>query len=66
MEVYEEYSGDVLFYKLDISKYAEVAQRYRVTSTPTLIYFKAGEEVERQDAFPSKEEIIKVIEEIRR
>jgi thioredoxin 1 len=65
-EVAGEYGEEVLFYRLNIEEHAEKAREYNVTSTPTLIFFKGGGEIARLDAFPSKEEIIEVIKEIRR
>ena len=46
-EVSEELSGKVKFGKLDIDKSHGTAKTYHVTSVPTLILFKDGEEVNR-------------------
>ncbi|MCB1107180.1 MAG: thioredoxin [Chlamydiia bacterium] len=46
-EVAGELSGKVKFAKLDIDKSHATAKNYHVTSVPTLILFKDGEEVNR-------------------
>jgi thioredoxin-like negative regulator of GroEL len=65
-EVSELYAGKLSFYRVNVSRFPEIAQKYNIMNTPTLVYFKEGREVARQDSFPSKEEIIEVIEKIRR
>ncbi len=46
-EVAKELSGKVKFGKLDIDKSHVTARTHQVTSVPTLILFKDGEEVNR-------------------
>lgn len=46
-EVAEELSGKVKFAKLDIDKNHVTAKAHQVTSVPTLVLFKDGEEVNR-------------------
>lgn len=46
-EVSEEMKGKAAFGKLDIDKSHKIAGNYQVTSVPTLILFKNGEEVNR-------------------
>ncbi len=46
-EVSQELSGKVKFGKLDIDKSHVIAKTHQVTSVPTLILFKDGEEVNR-------------------
>ncbi|AGO13466.1 AaceriACL131Wp [[Ashbya] aceris (nom. inval.)] len=35
------------FYKVDVDAAAEVAQKYQITSMPTILYFKNGEAVDK-------------------
>jgi len=51
------YQKKVLIAKLDIDKSPGITSRYRVTSVPTLILFKDGEEVDRISGFVSEEEL---------
>lgn len=46
-EVAKDLSGQVQFGKLDIDKSHVTAKAYHVTSVPTLILYKDGEEVNR-------------------
>lgn len=46
-KVAEELKGQVKFGKLDIDKNHMTAQNHKVTSVPTLILFKDGQEVNR-------------------
>ena len=61
-EVYE----NVEFYKVNVDESQECAMRYGVTAMPTLIFFKNGEEVERQIGFLSKEELAKILDDFDR
>ena len=38
--------------------------RYGITAMPTLVFFKNGEEIEREVGFLSKEKLEKIIEEL--
>ena len=42
-----EFKGRVGFGKVDVDKNYELAQRFRVMSIPTMIFFKNGEQVDR-------------------
>ena len=48
--------------KMDIDKNAGISSRYKVTSTPTLILFKDGEEQDRTVGFISEEELISYLD----
>ncbi|MBS7615682.1 thioredoxin [Candidatus Bathyarchaeota archaeon] len=52
-----EYSGKVLFGKLNVDENPETAERFQVFSIPTLIIMKSGEEVERIVGFAPKSQI---------
>jgi len=46
-EVAKEMENKVLFGKVDIDKEINLASKYQVTSIPTLILFKEGQEIDR-------------------
>ncbi len=46
-ELAEENSGSIKVFKLDIDKNPDAAQKYGVSSIPTLMVFNGGEVVER-------------------
>lgn len=60
----DEIFDNVEFFKVDVDETQECAVRYGVTAMPTLIFFKNGEEIERQVGFLEKEELSKIIEEL--
>lgn len=62
-ELDEKYEN-VEFFKVDVDETQECAVRYGVTAMPTLIFFKNGEEVERQVGYIEKEELAQIIEEL--
>ena len=43
-----EYDGRALVAKLNADDYPEILQHYGIMGIPTLIYFKGGQEVDRQ------------------
>lgn len=57
-EVADEMNGDAYFAKIDIDQSMEIAQEYRVTTVPTVIFFKDGVEVKREIGFMPKEKIV--------
>ena len=56
-----EMSDKVEFAKIDIDKSLELAQKYKISSVPTMIIFKNGKEVQRMVGFKPKEQIRKKI-----
>jgi len=56
-DIAPKYQKRILMAKLDIDKNPGIASRYRVTSVPTLILFKDGEEVDRISGFMPEEEL---------
>ncbi|MBT4122055.1 thioredoxin [bacterium] len=54
-ELSEEYDGKVKIATLDIDENQELAQKYQVSSVPSLVIFKDGEEVERMMGLQPKE-----------
>ncbi len=55
-ELAEEFQGKAEFLQLSIADNMRW-EDYDIRNTPTLLYFANGEEMERQDFFPSREEI---------
>src|SRR3972149_10782373 len=50
-----DYQGKVAFFKIDVDKTPDLAQKYQVMSIPTTILFKNGAEVGRAIGFSGKE-----------
>lgn len=61
----KKYNEKLDIYKVNVDESQEAAIRYGVTSVPTLIFFKDGEEIERQIGYIEEEELSKLIEEIK-
>ncbi|MCC8076900.1 MAG: thioredoxin [Oscillospiraceae bacterium] len=59
-ELSEEYSGKIMFGKVNVDEQPELAAAYRVRSIPTLIYFKSGEVMETSVGVVPKDEIEKM------
>lgn len=57
-EVVKEVEGKARIMKLNVFECPEIAQKYRVPATPTLIIFKNGEPVERAVGLRPKQAII--------
>ncbi len=50
-------------YKVNVDDNHELAKKFGVMSIPCVIYFKDGEEVNKQIGFAPKEEILKMLED---
>ena len=61
----KKYDGEVEFYKINVDENQDAAMRYGVNSVPTLIFFKDGEEIERQVGFMEEDELSKFIDELK-
>ncbi|MCD8127982.1 MAG: thioredoxin [Oscillospiraceae bacterium] len=59
-ELSEEYSGKIMFGKVNVDEQPELAAAYHVRSIPTLIYFKSGEVMETSVGVVPKDEIEKM------
>ena len=59
--VEKDYSDKIEVFKIDVDENQEIAIRYDITAMPTLIFFKDGEEVERQVGYMEESEIINLI-----
>lgn len=52
-----EFAGKLDIVKVDIDAEQELAQKYGVTSIPTIVFFKDGQEAGRMVGFQSKESL---------
>jgi len=62
-EIAQKYYQRVKIAKLDMEKNPAITARYRISSVPTLILFKDGEEIDRVMGFVSEEELSRYLEE---
>ena len=60
-EIAKEMRGKVKFGKINIEDNQEITEKWDVMSIPTLIFFKDGEQVERNSGFIEKKELSKLI-----
>ncbi len=65
IELEKKYGDEVEFYKVNIDESENAAIRYGVSSVPTLIFFKDGEEIDRQVGFADEDELSNWIEEMK-
>lgn len=65
IELDKKYGEEVLFYKVNVDENQDAAIRYGVSSVPTIIFFKDGEEIERQVGFLDEDELSAIIDEIK-
>ena len=65
VELEKKYGDEVEFYKVNIDESEDAAIRYGVSSVPTLIFFKNGEEIDRQVGFADEDELSNWIEEMK-
>jgi len=56
-EIAEEFEGKVIAGKLNVDENQNVPASLKVSSIPTLIFFKDGKEVERSIGYKTKDEI---------
>ena len=64
-ELEEEYPDNVKFVKINVNFDVELAEKYGVQSSPTLIFFKNGEEQTRRTGLIKKSEISGIINELK-
>lgn len=64
VEIEKEYSEKLEIYKVNVDENQECAMRYGITAMPTLLFFKNGEEVERQVGYLEREELEKIVQEL--
>ena len=61
----EKYSDEIEVYKVNVDESQNAAMRYGVTAMPTLVFFKDGEEVERQVGYLDEDELERLIKELK-
>ena len=61
----KKYGEEIEIYKVNVDEAQDSAIRYGVMSVPTLVFFKNGEEIERQVGYMEEEELSKIIDEIK-
>lgn len=61
-DVADELDGKADFYKLNIDDYSAIATKYGIASIPTVIVFKAGEELERMVGVRAKDEVLDMVQ----
>ena len=57
----EEMKNDATFLKVDIDQSLEIAQKFRISTVPTMIIFKDGKPVESLVGFMPKESIVQKV-----
>ncbi|RUM78927.1 MAG: co-chaperone YbbN, partial [Candidatus Thioglobus sp.] len=56
-ELAKEFPGDFIFAKIDIDEQDELKQQFSITNVPTLVVFKDGKEVQREEGELQLEEL---------
>lgn len=62
-EVKKELGDKVRIIKIDVDKYGELAQHYRIQTVPTFILFKNGEKLWRQSGLMQAHHLKELIEQ---
>ena len=63
-EIAKEMRGKVKFGKINIEDNQEITEKWDVMSIPTLIFFKDGEQVERNSGFIEKKRLSDIIKSV--
>ena len=61
-KIAEEYDGKVLVGKVDADEEMEIAQRFSISSIPTIIFFKNGVEIDRKVGVQPESAIKKILD----
>lgn len=56
-DIEDDHEDEIKVYKVNVNFDAELAEKYSVLSTPTLILFKNGEESERKSGFQTLDDL---------
>ena len=64
-EVKSDLGEEVEILKIDVDKNTELASRYGIRGIPTMLFFKSGKVERVLSGAQPKEEIIKIVEEIK-
>lgn len=57
--------SEVEIFKVNVDENQETVIRYNITSVPTLIFIKNGSEIERQEGLIEKDELKKIIDNLK-
>ena len=60
-QVGEEMKNEATFLKVDIDQSLEIAQKFRITTVPTMMIFKDGKPVETLVGFMPKDSIVQKV-----
>jgi len=63
-DVAEEYSGKLKVGKVNVDEFGTIAQKYRILSIPTLLFFKNGEVVSQMVGAAPKKELLRHIDKV--
>ena len=63
-EIADEYADVITVAKCNVDDAEEIAMQFRIMSTPTLIFLKNGEVVDKRVGVVSKDEIVSIINSI--
>lgn len=61
--VAQKFSDSALFIKIDAEEVRELAQRYNLTSVPTLLLFKNGELIDRRNEALTEDELVAFVQQ---
>ena len=57
-QLHAEWAGKVAFYKVNVDKSPDLAQRFSIEGLPTLVFFHHGEEVDRILGAPARDDLV--------
>lgn len=60
-DVEDELTDKIKAVKVNINFASDLSEKYQVKATPTLVFFKNGEEVARRQGVVKKDEIIEIV-----
>lgn len=63
-KIEKKYEDTINVYQVDVDEAQEISIRYHILAMPTLLFFKDGEEVERQVGYVNEEKLSKIVEEL--
>lgn len=63
--ILESIEDKINIIKVDIDKFPLLANKYKVLSIPTLIFFINGEEAEKRAGFMPEEELLEIIDSLK-
>ncbi len=64
--ILEEIDSEIDIIKVDIDEFEDLASSYGIMSVPTLLFFKDGEVVREEVGFHSKDDLVEIINEIKK